>query len=140
MIVVDTNVVSELMRPRPAEDVVVWFARQDPLRLRLTAVTIAELRYGIARLPAGGRHDALGEAADELTLRFADEVLPFDLAAARRYGVIVTARERAGSPIAALDAQIAAICQVHGAALATRNTKDFAGIGLDIVNPWSTTD
>lgn len=139
MIVVDTNVVSELMRRQPAGEVVAWFAGQDQTGLRLTSVTVAELLYGIARLPRGRRRDSLNAAADELTSRFADDVLAFDLAAARRYSGIVTARERAGSPIAALDAQIAAICLVHDALLATRNMKDFAETGVDIVNPWSTT-
>jgi len=139
VIVVDTNVVSDLMRPQPAGEVVAWFAGQDPTVLRLTSVTVAELLYGIARLPRGRRRDSLNAAADELTLRFADDVLAFDLAAARRYSAIVTARERAGTPIAALDAQIAAICLVHDAMLATRNVKDFAETGVDIVNPWSTT-
>jgi predicted nucleic acid-binding protein len=137
VIVVDTNVVSELMRPRPAVEVVTWFAGQDPLELRLTAITVAELLYGLARLPAGERRDALDAAVDEVLLHFADEVLPFDNEAARSYAVIVTARERAGTPIAALDAQIAAICRVHDAVLATRNVKDFAGIGVDLLNPWS---
>lgn len=138
MIVVDTNVVSELMRPQPDGGVVAWFAEQDQSWLRLTSVSVAELLYGIARLPRGRRRDVLNAAADELTSRFADDVLAFDLAAARRYSGIVTARERAGSPIAALDAHIAAICLVHGAMLATRNVKDFAGTGVDLLNPWST--
>ncbi len=137
MIVVDTNVVSELMRPRRADEVVGWFARQDPSALRLTAVTVAELVYGVARLPPGARRDALDTAIAELSSGFADEVLPFDHAAACRYGTIVTARERAGALVAALDAQIAAICIVHSAVLATRNVKDFADTGVELVNPWS---
>lgn len=137
MIVVDTNVVSELMRRQPAGEVATWFAEQDPGELRLTAITVAELLYGIARLPRGRRRTLLQEAADALTSRFAGDVLAFDLEAARRYSLIVTARERAGSPIAALDAQIAAICLSHDAVLATRNVKDFAGTGVTVVDPWS---
>ncbi len=136
MIVLDTNVVSELMRPHPADEVVAWFALQDPRGLRLTAVTLAELLYGIARLPRGRRRSVLEAAIDELSSTFADEVLPFEQAAARRYAAVVSVRERTGAPIAALDAQIAAICLVHDATLATRNTKDFAGTGVDFVDPW----
>ncbi|MCI0633976.1 MAG: type II toxin-antitoxin system VapC family toxin [Actinobacteria bacterium] len=139
MIVLDTNVVSELMRPLPDDGIVAWFARQHASTLRLTAITLAELLYGIARLAAGARRESLAASIDELTTRFADQVLPFDLAAARRYGAIVAGRESAGAPIAALDAQIAAICQVHGAVLATRNVKDFAETGIEIVDPWSMT-
>ncbi len=137
MIVLDTNVVSELMRPLPAASVVAWFEEQDVRELRVTAVTLAELLYGIGRLPAGARRRALGAAADDLMLSFPQEILPFGHEAARCYGPVVAMRERAGAPIAVLDAQIAAICQVHGASLATRNVKDFVGTSVDLVDPWS---
>lgn len=136
--VLDTSVVSELMRAEPAARVVAWLVAQPAQDLTTTSITVAEVRYGIARLPAGRRREALSQAADEVFGGLRDKVLAFDLDAAGQYADVVTQREQAGTPISVLDAQIAAICRTHGAALATRNTADFSGLGLTLVDPWST--
>ena len=136
MIVVDTNVTSELMRPSPSPAVSAWLRAQNPNELHTTAVTAAEIGYGISRLPDGHRRDLLADAAVGIFSAFSEHVLPFDVAAAAEYAGIVVNRERAGSPINGFDAQIASICRRHQAVLATRNVKDFAGTGIDLTNPW----
>jgi toxin FitB len=140
MIVVDTNVLSELMRPAPAPQVQAWAGRQVGADLYTTAITVAEIRYGIERLPVGHRRGELTAAAVEIFGRFANRVLPFDLAAAEQYALIVTRRDQLGMPIDALDAQIAAICRPRQARLATRNVGDFRETGIDVINPWQATD
>lgn len=137
MIVLDGNVLSELMRAEPARTVVAWIHAQQAAALYTTAVSVAEIRYGIQRLPAGRRRTLVRTAADEVFDAFADQVLPFDADSARHYADIVVERERAGTPIRGFDAQIAATCRNHQAALATRNTDDFSGLGLDLLNPWT---
>jgi toxin FitB len=137
VIVLDTNVLSELMRPDRSEMVVRWFGAQPIDELRITAVTIAETRYGIERLPVGRRRTALNDRAEEVLRQFGEQALPFDLGSARRYATIVADRERVGCPISIFDAQIASICRHHDATLATRNVADFAGTGLVLVDPWS---
>ena len=137
MIVLDTNVVSEFMRAQAEPAVIGWLDRHSQDEYAVTAVTVAELLYGIARLPAGRRKSGLREAALQmLEEEFAGLVLPFDEAAAVHYAALVSQRAQAGRPISMADAQIAAICSHHGAVLATRNGKDFEGIGLTVVNPW----
>jgi predicted nucleic acid-binding protein len=136
VIVLDTNVVSELMRATPSPEVVAWMRDQPTGSLLTTAVTVAEIRYGLERLPNGRRSAELRRIADETLGAFAGQVLPFDLDAANRYGVLVAERERASRPMSALDAQIAAICLSRGASLATRNVKDFAGTGVEVQDPW----
>ena len=136
MIILDTNVVSELMRSEPAPSVASWVRDRDRRELRTTAVTLAEIRYGIARLPDGRRKQILLAAADEIFSAFANQVLPVDTAAAEHYAVIASGRERAGKPIAGFDALIAAVCRSHGATLATRNVSDFDGTGIEIIDPW----
>jgi toxin FitB len=136
MIILDTNVVSELMRSEPAPSLASWIRHRDRRELRTTAITLAEVRYGIARLPDGRRKQVLLAAADEVFSAFADQVMPVDTAAADHYAVIVSSRERAGRPIAGFDALIAAVCRSQGAALATRNASDFDGTGIEIVDPW----
>lgn len=136
MIVFDTDVGSELMRPVPDETVVSWYAAQRSNGLWTTAVTVAEIRYGLRRMPAGRRRTVLSAAADEIFSEFAEAILPFDVAAASVYPDVVVGRERAGLPIELPDAQIAAICLAAGASLATRNTKDFHGTGVELINPW----
>lgn len=135
MIVLDTNVVSELAKPTPDPTVIAWIDAQSELAIAATA--LAELRFGIARLPDGKRRTALSEAIDRFV---ADDlqglVLAFDSTCADAYGLIVATRERAGRPIAIADAQISATCSVHDAVLATRNTKDFQGTAIALVNPW----
>jgi hypothetical protein len=139
MIVLDTNVVSELMRPEPAPAVLAWLRQRSGGSLHTTTVTVAEIRYGIARLPEGRRRETLQQAASEIFAAFPRQVIPFDLAAANTYADVVTGRESIGNPIDGFDAQIAAICRSHAATLATRNTKDFIDTGITLVNPWEET-
>jgi len=136
MIVLDTNVVSELMRAKPAPAVLAWLRQSSGAGLYTTAVTVAEIRYGIARLPEGQRRESLRQAANEIFAAFPRQVLPFDLAAAGAYADVVAGRERQGNPIDGFDAQIAAICRSQAATLATRNAKGFAGTGISIIDPW----
>lgn len=137
MIILDTNVVSELMRAEPSPDVASWVRSRDRQELRTTVITLAEIRYGIARLPDGRRKQVLLAAAGDIFSTFAEQVLPVDTAAAEQYGVIALARERAGKPIASFDALIAAVCRSQGATLATRNLAHFDGTGTEVVNPWA---
>jgi len=136
VIIVDTNLASELMKPSPDAAVRDWVRARPGDELSTTSITVAEIRYGIDRLPAGRRRDLLKETADDVFAAFADRVLPFDAAAATHYPVMVTRRERAGLPIDGFDAQIASICRTHRATLATRNLKDFEGTGIDVIDPW----
>ncbi|MBL5973538.1 MAG: type II toxin-antitoxin system VapC family toxin [Candidatus Leucobacter sulfamidivorax] len=136
MIVLDTNVVSALMRPDLDPAIARWIAEHDPSEFVLTAVTRAEIRYGIARLPAGQRRERLRHAADALFAAQAGRILPFDERAADLYGDIIAQREATGRPIGVLDAQIAAIARAHDAVIATRDTGGFADTGTAIVNPF----
>jgi toxin FitB len=136
VIILDTNVVSELMRPSPASVVLTWLRQQAATELFTTAITAAEIRYGIARLPDGRRKDDLVRAANDVFAAFPDQVLPFDAAAAAAYADLVTHRERTGNPIDGFDGQIAAICHTHAAPLATRNIKDFHHTGIATTDPW----
>ena len=137
MIVFDTNVVSELMLPRPGSIVLDWAARQPVRRLFLSSVSEAELRFGIAILPPGQRRERLLTSLERI-LRdgFAGRVLPFDRAAAQAYATIAAARRAAGRPINHADCQIAAIARSNGASVATRDVNDFEGCGIEVVNPW----
>ena len=139
MILLDTNVVSEAMRPAPEPRVIAWLDSLPALDVWISAVTVAEIQLGLALLPNGKRRSVLAEMAEQMFLEdFSGRCLPFDFEAARDSALIVAERNRQGSPISVEDAQIAAIAQTGGLTLATRNTKDFAGIpGLDTVNPWS---
>lgn len=138
MIVLDTNVLSELMRRRPDPAVVAWVDGQDAGRLAITAITAAELRYGVARLSSGVRKARLESAVRALlNVDFSGRVLRFDGAAADLYGDLVAECDRAGRPIGAADAQIAAICRCQVARLATRNVRDFEATGVDVLDPWT---
>lgn len=137
MIVLDTNVVSEMMRPEPSVQVVSWVRSQPGTDLYTTSVTLAEIRYGIARLPDGNRKTSIQTAANSVFVDFSKKVLAFDAQAANRYGDVVAHRAALGTPIDGFDAQIASICQSHGARLATRNVSDFTNTGIDVINPWS---
>lgn len=140
MIVLDTNVVSELMRAAPAPSVLGWFASFRASELWITAITAAELRFGAGRLPSGRRRDQITAAVEGLLeADFRGRVLPFDAAASVSYADLVVARERSGRPLAFPDAQIAAIAVTRGAALATHNVRDFADLGLSLINPWEPT-
>lgn len=136
MIVLDTNVVSELMRPTPSPRVETWVRARSSDELYTTSITVAEISYGIERLPDGARKTLLASTAQQLFSAFAEHVLAFDAVAASVYGSVVSDRDRAGAPIDGFDAQIASVCRAHGAALATRNVKDFRAAGIDVVDPW----
>lgn len=137
MIVLDTNVVSELMRAAPDAHLLRWFSSQAAEDLHLTAVTMAELLYGIELISTGRRRDAVRAGAEKMFEgAFADRVLAFEDRAARAFSQIASARRRQGKPIGEFDAQIAAITRVHGATLATRNPYVFEGCGVRLVNPW----
>ncbi len=137
MIVLDTNVVSELMRPAPEPGVTGWVDSLDVSDILLTAVTAAELMYGVARLPNGRRRRELRAKVDGLlTEDFQDRILPFDALAATHYADIVAERGRSGLQISMADGQIAAICRNWNAGLATRNIGDFVDTGIELINPW----
>ena len=137
MFVMDTNVASELMRPEPMAAVAAWIAERDAEEIYLTAVSEAELLYGVAIMPLGRRRNALEAAMIRwLDLGFGARVLPFDSAAARAYAEIAAARRHAGRPIGEADCQIAAISRARDAVLVTRNVRDFDGTGVEVVNPW----
>ena len=138
MVVIDTNVVSELMRLTPDPAVMAWFSVQDSAELYLTAVTEAELRVGAAILPAGRRRDRLAAEVDAVVREdFAGRVLPFDSAAAKAYAAIAAARRSLGRPILEADCQIAAIARATDAAVATRNSADFEHCGIALIDPWT---
>ena len=138
MIVLDTNVVSELMRPSPSSNVVDWVAGQAPPNLYLSTISEAELRYGVEILPAGERRNRLlAEVEGMLQEDFAGRILPFDSAAAQAYAVVAATRRAAGHPINHADCQIAAIARCRGASVATRDVDDFEGCGIDVIDPWT---
>ena len=137
MIILDTNVLSELMKPNPDSAVMAWVAARPATEFFTTAVTEAEIFLGIELLNKGRRRNALLMAAEKLfAVELAGRVFSFDSEAARTFSRIAAHRRRLGRPISQADAQIAAIAQVHRARLATRNAGDFADCGLDVVNPW----
>ena len=138
MFILDTNVVSELMREQPQAEVMAWMDRQLTDNLYVTAVTEAEIRTGIAILPDGERQHGLAAAAERaFGVMFAERILPFGSDAARAYAVIAAARRAAGHPISQADCQIAAIARSIGAAVATRDVNGFEGCGIDVINPWA---
>jgi toxin FitB len=137
MIILDTNVISEQMQAQPDERVDRWFGSVDEADVTITAITVAELRFGAARLRQGARRAALEFWIDGLVSQtFRDRIVGFGTDETSAYASLRVRRLEAGSPIAFQDAQIAAICISHGASLATRNTKDFEGLGITLVNPW----
>jgi len=137
MILVDTNVLSELMRPTPDKRVLDWMDGLQSGDIGLTSISVAEVLYGIGSLAEGKKKQRLLDAAatmfDEY---FTGRIFAFDQLAAVEYAAIVLRRERIGSPISMPDAQIAAICRASSAGLATRNTKNFEDTGLVLINPW----
>jgi len=137
MIVLDTNVLSESLRPAPADDVLRWLAAQDAESIFTTTITQAELLYGVELLPAGKRRLRLSSAIEAMFVEeFPGRILPFDVEAARVFPKLTARREAIGRPISQFDAMIAAICVSHGAALATRNVRDFEQCGVPIIDPW----
>ena len=139
MILLDTNVLSELMRPKPEQKVLAWLDVRPENDVWISAVTVAEICLGIALLPEGKRRASLAELAERMFFEdFVERCLPFERSAASEYASIVASRARIGHPISVEDAQIAAIARVCGLELATRNTKDFANIdGMVLIDPWS---
>ena len=137
MIVLDTNVVSELMRPAPSPAVEAWVAGWPADSLFLSAVGEAELRYGVAIMPEGRRRNQVGAEVEALLSEdFEGRVLPFDSRAARAYAEIAAARRSAGRPAAQGDCQVAAIARARGMAVATRNVRHFEFMGIDVIDPW----
>lgn len=139
MILLDTNVVSELMRPVPDPKVVRWLDDQPAADVWICAVTVGEIRLGIALLPEGRRRERLAGLAEAMIQEdFSERCLPYDMLAATEYAAIVASRTRRGLPISVEDAQIAAIARSGGLTLATRNIKDFSDIDeLPLLNPWT---
>jgi toxin FitB len=140
MILLDTNVLSELMRPNPNDCVVQWIDALPEGDIWISAVTVGEIRLGLALLPEGRRKRILSDLAEQMfNEEFSEKCLPFDYQAAGEYAKIVSSRSRQGRPITVEDAQIAAIAITADLVLATRNTKDFEGLEiLKLVNPWKT--
>jgi predicted nucleic acid-binding protein len=137
VIVLDTNVVSELMRPVPDRNMLKWLDAQSPDTLWLTSVNVAELLFGIARLAQGARKRTMAQTvATMLEEDFSHQILNFDVEAAAVFATMAAQRERQGQPVSLADGQIAAICLTHKTSLATRNTRHFEGLGLQLLNPW----
>jgi predicted nucleic acid-binding protein len=136
VIILDTNVTSELMRARPDPAVTAWLATQPPIELFSTVITVAEISYGLERLPRGRRRRSLEQSYQSLFVGMADHVLPFDVEAALLYGPLVATKEQAGIAMDPMDAQMACIAACRGAMIATRNKRDFADCGVRLVNPW----
>lgn len=137
MIILDTNVLSEVMKPSPSARVLSWLAEHPPSRMFTTTITQAEILHGLELLPAGKRRAALESAVEAMFEEdFAGRILPFDSSAARMFPQVAAARRTAGRPATQFDAQIAAIARSRGAILATRNTSDFEHCGVAVLNPW----
>ena len=137
MIILDTNVVSEPLRPSPEPAVLAWLDAQAPATLYLTSITLAELLAGVAALPAGRRRTKLGQALTEQVLPlFEGRVLAFDMPAAHAFAQVHSGAQAAGNPISFADAAIAAIACAHGYAVATRNVRDFKCTGVEVIDPW----
>ena len=137
MIILDTNVLSELMKPEASKAVVAWITGQERTRLFTTVITLAEIMYGLEIMPSGRRRTARLQLATEIFgIDFADRILPFESTAAWAFATIVATRQRAGTPIQPMDAQIAAIARANRMSVATRNVKDFADCGVDLIDPW----
>jgi len=137
MIVLDTNVAAELMRASPDRRVQAWLDAQFAGELFLTAISVAEILWGIARLPEGKRKQQMQDTTEAMLKEdFQGRLLAFDAQSAAHYAQTILRRQSLGRPISMADAQIAAICLQHGAVLATRNIKDFESLELDLFNPW----
>ena len=135
----DTNVLSELMRPVPDPLIATWVAERATSSLHLTAISEAELRYGLAIMPPGERPNGLAEGLERmLRTGFADRVLPFGSAAACPYAEIAAARRAMGWPLPEAGCQIAAIARSRGMAVVTRNVRDFRDEGIEVIDPWTT--
>jgi toxin FitB len=137
MILLDTNIVSEIYRPVPDPSIVGWIDSQPRASMYLCAPVLAELRFGMERLAESSRKDRLRESIDRLEGElYRNRILAFDAAAASAYGRMAPTCQRLGKPIGQMDLLIAAIASIHGAAVATRNFRDFDGLGLQLINPF----
>lgn len=136
MILLDTNVISEPLRPRPSSKVLGWLVLHDA-ELALPSVAIAEVAFGIEKIRPEQRATRLATGLDEWRRRFSSRILPFTEDAALAYGELMGHAARAGRPRTVQDGMIAAIAKVQGAAVATRNMTDFEGFGIDLINPWN---
>jgi hypothetical protein len=136
MILLDTNVISEAMKPEPAEAVRGWLDEQMAETLYLSSVTVAELLFGIGALPKGKRRDRLAEALDGVLALFDGRILPFDTSAARRYAELAVKARVAGKGFPTPDGYIAAIAAARGFAVATRDTSAFTAADLTVIDPW----
>jgi predicted nucleic acid-binding protein len=137
VIVLDTNVLSEVVRLSPSPRVVGWLAEQEPVSVLTTAITQAEMLYGLESLPTGKRRSLLQAALEAIWGEFSGRILPFDEDAARAFAKIVSARDVLGRPISQSDGMIAAVARSRRAALATRNVADFQDCGVRIIDPWA---
>jgi hypothetical protein len=139
MIVLDTNVVSEAMKPEPAPAVRDWLDEQAAETLYLSSVTVAELLFGIAALPDGRRKQKLAATLDGMLGLFDGRILPFDTAAARHYADLAVTARKAGKGFPTPDGYIAAIATLHGFAVATRDDSAFVAAGVAVIDPWTAT-
>lgn len=137
MIVIDTNVLSEMMRPSPSLKVVEWLNEQDTSTLYLTSIALGEIEYGLQILPSGNRRQMLHARFEEfITKAFKSRILPYDALATQTYGSIMANQRALGRPMAICDGQIAAITKINNFHLSTRNTKDFKDCDIDLINPF----
>lgn len=137
MIVLDTNVLSEALKPFPSELVLRWLGAQERRSVFITTITQAEILYGIEALPAGKRKTPLSDAIEKIfSTEFQSRILPFDEQSARAFAKIVASRYTLGRPISQPDAMIAAISRSHDAVIATRNIRDFEHCGVGLISPW----
>ncbi|CAI1916386.1 TPA: type II toxin-antitoxin system VapC family toxin [Serratia fonticola] len=137
MIILDTNIISEMMRPYPHYNVITWLDEKDNNELYLSAIVVAELFSGVARMPEGKRQRELKlKLAEAIQTKFDEQVLPFDAMSAMQYAQLMGRNQRQGKLMSMPDTQIAAICLQYGATLATRNIKDFLHCGIELIDPW----
>jgi predicted nucleic acid-binding protein len=140
MILIDTNVISEVMKVSPSLQVLEWLNHQDSNELYVSAITIGEIEYGLRILPDGRRRLELKERFGRfISAAFTQRILAFDVSAARTYGDVMGLRKELGRPMSMPDGQIAAIARCRGLSIATRNTSDFEECGVDLINPFSIT-
>jgi predicted nucleic acid-binding protein len=137
MIILDTNIISEMMKKSPDQAVADWFKSQDNNQLYITVLTVAEIKYDISLLPEGKRREKLDtDASHMFNSVFRDKILSFDYDAAHHYPIAHQHRKAVGKTMTVMDAELAAICKSNNAALATRNTKDFTDISVELINPF----